>query len=181
MGEFDNQKILGAIEALLFVHGDLLDIKRIAKITNTNEELIKNVLIRLEEEYNKVERGLKLIISGDKVQLVTKPEFFNLVENFVKEEFDENLTPAALETLSLIAFLGPISRSKIDYYRGVNSSYSIRNLLMRGLIEKIQDSQNQHIILYKVSFDLLKHLGISKIEDLPDYQKYQSLITEVQT
>lgn len=181
MEDLDNKensrKILGAVEALLFVYGDPLDIKRISKTISASEKEVKNALAELEGEYAKEERGLRLIISGDKVQLVTKMEFSGLLESFVKEEFDENLTPAALETLSLIAFLGPISRPKVDYYRGVNSSYSIRNLLMRGLIEKTSDS-GQHLVMYQTSFDLLKHLGISKPEDLPDYQKYRELITD---
>lgn len=179
MFEQDNRKILGAIEALLFVNGDPLEVKRMAKIIGVSEDEIKAAIKSLEVDYSRAEKGLKLIINGDRIQLVTKPEFANLLEGFIKEEFDENLTPAALETLSLIAFLGPISRPKIDYFRGVNSSYTVRNLLMRGLVERFQDSKNQHIILYRTSFDLLKHLGISKIEELPDYQKYQSLIAEV--
>ncbi|PIR44178.1 SMC-Scp complex subunit ScpB [Candidatus Wolfebacteria bacterium CG10_big_fil_rev_8_21_14_0_10_31_9] len=178
MGDFDNRKLLGAIEAIFFVYGEPLDIKRISKIVNTSEDKVKGALAELEVKYSMEERGLKLIVNGDKFQLATKAEFSELLESFVKEEFDENLTPAALETLSLIAFLGPISRPRIDYFRGVNSSYSVRNLLTRGLIEKSSDLQNQHNILYRTSLDLLKYLGISKIEDLPDYQKYQALITE---
>ena len=176
--ELSDQRILGAIEALLFVYGEPLEVKKIAKLIGIEESRVKEALTVLDEGFNREESGLRLIFSGDKVQLATKPYFSDLLENFVKEDFDENLTPAALETLSIISFLGPISRPKVDYYRGVNSTYTIRNLLMRGLVEKYSDSNNPNTILYRVSFDLLKHLGVSKTEDLPDYQKYQSLISE---
>jgi len=79
----------------------------------------------------------------------------------------------------LIAYLGPISRAQIDYFRGVNSSFILRNLLMRGLIERVSESADRSYS-YQISFDLLKHLGISKIEDLPDYLKYRELSSNYQ-
>ena len=97
------------------------------------------------------------------------------------EDIKEKLTPAALDTLSLISYLGPISRVRIDHLRGVNSSYSVRNLLMRGLIEKTTDAQQPHIAAYRASFDLLKFLGIGSIEDLPDYQKYKTITAEAES
>jgi segregation and condensation protein B len=76
-----------------------------------------------------------------------------------------------METLSTILYYGPISRRDIDYIRGVNSTFIIRNLLVRGLIEKAENDKDQRIFMYKPTFDLLAFLGITKIEDLPDYTK----------
>lgn len=173
--------LTAALEALLFVHGDPLEVKKIASVLQADMHDIEGAIATLAGHLEQEGRGLMLVRQETRVQLATKPAFSSLVEHLVKDEFEEKLTPAALETLSLIAYLGPISRSRVDYLRGVNSSYSIRNLLMRGLVEKTSDPQNPHIAAYRVSFDLLKHLGISSIEDLPDYEKFKSVTDESET
>jgi len=181
-------KISAAIEAILFVYGEPMEIKKIAKIlkqrgltrmstqkdadNKINESIIKEALEQLNQKYQNEDRGLYLVFSDDRVQLATKPEFAPLLEDFIKEEFKENLTPASLETLSLIAYLGPLSRTQIDYYRGVNSNFILRSLLIRGLIERFPDPKKPNTYLYQLSFDLLRYLGISKMEDLPEYEKY---------
>ncbi len=173
--EIKDNNIAAAAEALLFAHGEPLEIKKIAKLINIEEEKVKIALKELEEKLKSDDRGLRLIFLGEKAQLATKPEFSVFLENFIKEEFKEDLTPATLETLSLIAYFGPISRAKIDYFRGVNSSFILRNLLIRGLVERASDSEGERGYLYQLSLDCLKHLGISKIEDLPEYQKFKKI------
>lgn len=174
----NNTNKTSAIEAVLFIHGDPIEKKKLAKILDTSENEIKIHLDALADNFKSEERGLSLVFYDEKVQLVAKPEHSSIIESLVKSEFDEVLTSAALETLSLIAYLGPISRSKIDYLRGVNSSYTVRNLMMRGLVERSSDPNRANIFLYKISFDLLKYLGINSINDLPGYQKYRDLVTE---
>lgn len=165
----------GVLEAILFINGEPMEIKKLAKLLNCNENEVKLSLNKLAESLKENYRGLNLIFQEDRVQLTTKPEFASMIETLIKGEFEENLTNAALETLSLIAYFGPISRAKIDYLRGVNSSYSVRNLMLRGLVERSSDPNKGNVFLYKPSFDLLKYLGLSNISELPDYQKYQNL------
>ena len=174
--ERTNNNFLAAIEAILFVYGEQMEIKRIAKLLTQDKAVIKELLKELEQQYLAESRGLKLIFSDDKVQLVTKSELASLLENFIKEEFKENLSPASLETLSIIVYLGPLSRAEIDYYRGVNSSFILRSLLIRGLIERYSDPKRANVYLYVSSFDLLKYLGVSKKEDLPDYGKFKEMM-----
>ncbi len=164
--------LTASLEALLFAYGEQLSVKKIAKILNANEEEIKSAIKDFEDKLKEENRGLRLIFQNETIQLATKPEFSRFLEDFIKEEFKENLTPAALETLSLTAYLGPISRAKIDYFRGVNSSFILRGLLMRGLIERVDSKSRGY--LYQSSFDLLKHLGLSKPEELPNYEKYKN-------
>lgn len=173
-----SHSLVAALEALLFAHGDPLEVKKIALLLEAGEQDVHDAVATLAGHLAHADRGLMLVCQESRVQLVTKPTFSSLVEHLVKDEFEEKLTPAALETLSLIAYLGPISRARVDYLRGVNSSYSVRNLLMRGLVERISDPQTPHVTAYRASFDLLKHLGVSSIEDLPDYKKYKSLSAE---
>ena len=172
----NNQKILASLEAILFAHGEPLTIDKITKLLNIEKEEVGKELESLRKELESENRGLRLIFNDNKVQLATKPEFSYLLEEFIKEEFKESLPPATLETISLIAYFGPISRAKIDYFRGVNSSFTLRSLLMRGLIERLEDQKEKGGgYLYQLSFDSLKHLGISKIEELPEFEKFKEL------
>lgn len=169
------RNLSAAVEALLFVYGEPMKIKRIANILKVEENAVEEALKELESGYLAENRGLKLIFNSRQVQLATKPDFAGILENFIKEEFKENLTPASLETLSLIAYLGPISRVQIDCHRGVNSSFILRNLLIRGLIERFPNPQKNAVYLYQPSFDLLKYLGLSKTEELPEYDKFKNM------
>lgn len=176
MDQGDINKISGAIEALLFVYGEPMEIRKIAQVLELEPEFLKPALDNLDQELKNDGRGLYLVLSESKVQLATKPDFAPFAEKLVKEEYEENLTPAALETLSLVAYLGPVPRAQIDYFRGVNSSYTLRNLMMRGMIEKSSDSKHVNVPHYQASFDLLKHLGVSRIEELPDYEKFKEIM-----
>ena len=115
-------------------------------------------------------RGLTLLQHDGKIALGTAKEAHGLIEKITKEELTRDLGKAGLETLSIVLYKGPVSRREIDYIRGVNSSFILRNLLMRGLIDRADDKGGRGYS-YKPSLDLLMHLGISHIEDLPDYQK----------
>jgi segregation and condensation protein B len=189
----DCNKLEGAIEAILFLYGEPLEVSKIIKILEQDQSIKKilqdfdllNVLTMRQflEQLNKKyinSGGLKLIFSDTSVQLVTKPEFVTILEDFVKEEFKENLTPAALETIALIAYLGPLSRSEIDYYRGVNSAFTLRSLLLRGLVDRFSAPGRDNVFLYKVSFDCLKYLGISRVDELPEYEKFRALIEKTE-
>ena len=94
------QKISGSIEAVLFAYGEPIAIDKIAKLLNIETEEIKTALESLQKELESENRGLRLIFSDSKVQMATKPEFSHLLQEFIKEEFKESLTPAALETIS---------------------------------------------------------------------------------
>lgn len=174
-----NLKLVSKLEALLFIYGEPLEVKKLAKILDLKEPEIKDGLVLLEEELKRAERGLTLVQDKNKTQLVTKPEFAKLLEDVTKQEFTEALTPAALETLSIIAYAGPITRADIEYIRGVNSSFTLRALLMRGLVERETDPKRANAYLYRASFDLLRHLGLSKNSDLPEYGKYKSLVGQL--
>ncbi len=168
--------VLAKIEAVLFAYGEPISTERLAKILNITKEELDAALLNLTNELNRHERGISLIKNNNKIQLVTKPELTKLLEDIVKQEFTEDLTPASLETISIIAYSGPISRADIEYIRGVNSSFTIRNLLLRGLIERSVDPKRANAYIYSVSFDLIKRLGLSGITDLPDYEKYRQMV-----
>ncbi len=167
---------IGALEAILFVYGEPLAIRELSHFLKLSETACQELINFYKEELQNNNRGLMIVEENKKVQLVTKVEFKNLIEEIKKEEFKETLTPAALEVLAIIAYLGPISRSFIDQIRGVNSSFILRNLLIRGLVERKIDSEKSNVYLYNISHDFLKHLGLSKKEDLPNFGLYKDLL-----
>ena len=103
------------------------------------------------------------------VTLGTAPEMTSLIEDLRKEELNKELSKAALETLSIILYKNGANRSVIDYIRGVNSSFTLRALSVRGLIEKITDPKDSRRYIYRPSFELLSYMGVKSVEELPDY------------
>ncbi|SRR3989339_687698 len=169
----DNQ-----IEAVLFWKGEPQSIKKLAENLGKKEE---EILASLEVLKEKIKgRGVELIykpallseVGGDdEVMLGTASKLSHIIERLTKEELVRDLGKAGLETISIIAYKGPISRVEIDYIRGVQSNFILRNLQIRGLVEKITNEKDHRSFLYRPTFELLQFLGVSKIEDLPEYEK----------
>lgn len=159
------------IESLLFLSGEPLKIAKIAKICESSKAEIENAIMLLRGECAAAKRGIILIRKEDEVQLSTNPENFSFVDQLVKSEMQENLSKAALEALSIVAYKGPITRAEIESIRGVNCSFTLRSLMMRGLLERIENPKDGRGYLYKISFEFMKKLGIESLDKLPDYQK----------
>lgn len=174
----NKNSLIAALEALLFVYGEPIEYKRLADILEINESDLSSLVERLAAGYESGSRGLSLVRHGTKIQLVTKPSLARFMSRLVEGEFQEDLTPAATETLSLILYGGPLSRAQIEYVRGVNSSFILRSLLLRGLIERSPDPRRQNVYLYAASFNILKKLGLDSVDKLPDYNKYRSAVEQ---
>ncbi|TSC89056.1 MAG: segregation and condensation protein B [Parcubacteria group bacterium Gr01-1014_3] len=174
-----NKQLSAKIEALLFIYGEAMTYKKMAETLDCSEVELKSAIQELEESIKSDQRGLILVSDKDKVQLTTKPDFAGLFEQLIKEEMSENLTPSALETLSIVTYAGPISRAEVDYIRGVNSSFTLRNLSIRGLVERLIDPHRANAYIYSPSMEFLKLLGISKKEDLPEHEKFSQLVKKL--
>ncbi len=161
-------KLESQIEALLFWKAEPVSIKKLASLLNKKEEEIRAGILSLSESIK--DRGISLIQTDDEVTLSTAKEASELIESLTKEELTKDLGKAGLETLSIILYQGPLSRAEIDYVRGVNSQFILRNLLVRGLIERIDNPKDQRSFLYKPTLELLAFLGVSRVEDIPDFE-----------
>lgn len=166
---------LSVLESILFVVGKPLGIERLAKTLAISEDDVLDLAKQLAERYKSLNTGLRLLIASKEVQMVTAPENAEVVGKFIKDEFDENLTGAALETLAIIAYRGLVSRAEIDQIRGVNSTYILRSLFIRGLIERTENPKRKSSYLYQTSLEFLKHIGLEKNDELPDYQKFKEI------
>jgi len=166
------------IESILFVSAKPLTVQQIFNFLKKNvdillvgslsENKIREILVDIENKLNVANSGTRIVKSEDTYQMVSNPENGELIKNFLKAEVSGELTPASLETLTVIAYRGPIRKLELEELRGVNCSVILRNLLMRGLVEE----QQEH---YQVTVDFLKNLGLSSAKDLPDYEKLNKI------
>lgn len=162
------------IEALLFYKGEPVTVAFLVKSLGATEEEIAQGLAKLKEELSG--RGIVLMQNGEEYTLSTTPEMGPLIEALLKEELSKELGKAGLETLATVLYRGPISRSEINYLRGVNSNYILRNLLIRGLIEKVD--QGGRSTVYQPTFELLSYMGVSRVQDLPGYEETTKSVEE---
>jgi segregation and condensation protein B len=158
------------VEALLFAHHVPVSIRKLAKLTELSEEIVQSTVTALQAEYRDRSGGIVIVLQDGNVQMTTAPETAEQVAAFLKTEQTGELTRPALETLTIIAYRGPVSKSEIELIRGVNCSLILRNLMIRGLVEEAGETETGSPI-YQVTIDFLKFLGITDIAQLPDYQE----------
>lgn len=155
------------IEAVLLFKNEPVSVAELAKWLGEKPEAVKEALSSLSQSYK--ERGIVLVTDGEYSSLGTHPDATALIEKLQKEELSRELGRAGLETLAIVLYKGPISRREIDHIRGVNSSFILRSLLIRGLIERVEGTERSYT--YKATLKLLQYLGISKQEDLPEFER----------
>lgn len=165
--------IASIIESLILVSGKPLAIDELAKFLEVEAEDIKQAITILEEKYNREDSGLHLAVNNKKIQFISNPKNADYLYSYFQEELSSELTRPALETLTIIAYRQPISKEELEQIRGVNCSLIIRNLLIRGLIE-VEENKENLAPVYNVTMDFLRHLGISSVEELPDFAKLNS-------
>lgn len=159
------------IEAVLFYKATPMKKSALCKLFQCDETALANALVALAK---RLETGAtRLVQVNDDVELVTAPEFDTLIDSIRKDEMRRDIGKAGAETLAIILYRGPMTRADIDRVRGVNSSFILRNLMVRGLVEK---DANTKQILYKATPELLAHLGITQITDLPDFEQIMNAL-----
>ena len=158
------------IESLLFIAGKPLTAKKIGELLNVQESEIAAALKELQAQYKETHRGVQLFSTGKQWQMGTFGENAAVVAQYVKEEFSGELTRPQLETLTVIAYRGPISKVELEIIRGISCGLILRNLLIRGLVDEEYDAKRKET-KYRISLEFVRHLGISSVEELPDYEK----------
>ena len=155
------------IEAVLFY---LAEPAEVGFLSKTLEASKKEVIEAVDELKTVLQsRGIRVVVNNDEISLVTAPELSGLVEKIIKEERERDLGRAGIETLSIIAYKGPVSKKEIEYIRGVNSQYALRNLLLRGLVDKKNSSGDSRVVVYNITSETLRYLGLGSISELPEY------------
>ena len=170
----DNRKIKGIIESILFAAGREVKIAELMSSLELGSEDIINAVENLKLDYEKEDRGLSIINVNDAYQLCTKKENYEYIYPIFDKRSKPNLSNAALETLSIIAYNPRITRAEIESIRGVNSDGTIYKLLDYNLIEDAGklDAPGRPTT-YKTTNEFLKMFGISNLEELPDLPRYK--------
>jgi len=161
-----------AIESILFVATKPLTVKRLCELTGATSELVEASLHELDQRHQG-ESGLRLLRHQQTVQFVTNPSASAMVTAYLKEEQAGELTRPALETLTIIAYRGPISKVQLDTIRGVNCALILRNLMIKGLVEA-KAAKDRMQTSYQVTTDFLRFLGLTNIDQLPEYAQLHS-------
>ena len=164
------------IEAILYYKNEPVSVKKLGSITGRDQSEVREALDRLRERL--LQSGLALISKDDEVMLGTAPDLSPVIEKIAKDDLTTDLGKASLDTLTIILYYGPVSKAQIDNIRGVNSSSILRNLLIRGLVERATNENDQRSYLYKPTFDLLSYLGIKGLKELPEYQELRQAIDQ---
>ncbi len=162
------------IESFLFWKGEPQTEWEIAVAMRVDPAEIPGALAKLEESLKG--HGVTLVRHGNKVMLGTNPEMSHFFEELQKEELSKELSKAALETLSIILYKDSVTRSEINFIRGVNSGYILRNLEIRGLVEKANQKNDARTYVYKPTLELLSYLGVSKVSDLPQFETIRNTL-----
>jgi segregation and condensation protein B len=154
-----------ALEALLFVAERPLSRREIAAMAGTDRTTVDERLGDLEVSLR--DRGVRLLVDGDRVELATAPEGGALVARYVGADA-VRLSPASLETMAIVAYRQPVTRAAIDRIRGVDSDYTVRTLLHRRLIVELgRSTAPGRPFLYGTGFDFLERFGLTSLEELP--------------
>ncbi|MFA5061800.1 MAG: SMC-Scp complex subunit ScpB [Patescibacteria group bacterium] len=162
--------ILSKLESILFVASKPLALKKIAAVLGANESEVSSAIDQLRLKYNNQNSGIIIMQNGQEVQMMASPDNREVAENFMKSEVSGELTRPQLETLTVISYCGPITKPELEQIRGVNCGLILRNLMLRGLIKEADSGLNL-LPTYEATMDYLKHLGITSLTELPDYDK----------
>lgn len=164
----DKAALKAALEAILFSMGDSIDAESIAQALEVEEEQIRTVLNEMEQEYEDLSHGIRIIRLEGRYQLATKKEQYPALISLVRQPRKINLSDVVMETLSIIAYKQPVTRSQIEKIRGVSCDHAINRLLEYGLIcEAGRLDAPGRPILFGTTEEFLRHFGTDSIDDLP--------------
>jgi segregation and condensation protein B len=158
------------IESLLFLEPKPLSFGQLAKACKAKQDEVEQAAATLQEQYAQRGGGVQLVVDDSRVQLTTADVNTEFVADYLKQDATAELTRPSLETLTIIAYRGPVPKSELELIRGVNCSLILRNLMIRGLIEQTGETEAGSP-LFSVTTDFLRHVGVSSASELPEYEE----------
>lgn len=162
------------IESILFITGDPVNIKVLIEAIELDNKEGKKFIKKYVEYYNNQDTGLKIIQIRDSYQLTTRPENFKYISKVYEKVERVKITPALIETLSIIAYKQPITKNDIQSIRGVKSDNIINRLIEYNLVEeKGRLDQIGRPIIFGTTDKFLRYFGFSTLEDLPDIKEVE--------
>ena len=164
------------IEAILFALGEPVTTHELIGLTKETPEAVAAAIQELREALK--DRGIVLVESNEGYTFGTHPEAASILDGIRKDELGKELSKASLETLAIIMYQNGATRSDIDFIRGVNSTFILRNLVMRGLIERTEHPDDSRKTLFVPTLDVLTFMGVSSTEALPEFESIHHMLVE---
>ena len=164
----DEGTLQGMIESILFIAGEAVETKDLAKALQIGTETLEKELNRISDEYDYHQRGFMIKRFGSKVQLGTRPIYADAVVRLLQPIQKQSLSQAAMETLAVVAYKQPVTRAEVEQVRGVKCDYSLQSLMFKGLIREVgrKDTIGRPI-LFGTTDEFLSHFGLRSLDDLP--------------
>jgi len=165
------------IESLLFISNKPLSRRRLAELTGASEDEVEAAVAKIRGRWQERDSGIIFVEQGHTFELATKAENAAIIAAFLKEELTGEMTRPQVETLTIIAYRGPISKTELEHIRGVNCSLILRNLMIRGLVQEVEAGKEGNEVAasflkrYQVTHEFIRSLGLSRIEELPEYEQ----------
>lgn len=164
----DEANIQGRIEAILFVAGEAVPVRQLAKALQLDVPVVRHVLEQMRDDYDFHQRGFVIKEFGEKVQLATRPLYAEDVVRMLQPVQQQSLSQSAMETLAVVAYKQPVTRAEIEQIRGVKCDYSLQSLANKGLIQEVGRKETiGRPILFGTTDEFLNHFGIRNLEELP--------------
>lgn len=159
------------IEAVLFALGRDITFNELSQTLKVDLQDVQAAIEKLKEKYNK-ENSIVLYEDKDSIQLVTNKKYYEYISLFVENTKRQNLSPSAMETLTIIAYNSKITKAEIEKIRGVNSDYAVGRLLECGLIEEVARlNLPGRPAVYSVTKEFIKNCNIKDVSELPNYEE----------
>jgi len=174
----NNGELALQVEALLFALGRPLSRKELVGMLGVEADELDSAIATLVESLK--DRGIVCVDDGKEVELRVSGKAASRIEEIRKEEFSREIGRAGAETLAAILYRGPLTRSEIDFIRGVNSSQTVRTLLMRGFIRKVPNPRDERSFLYEATTELLSEIGAQHQDELPEYASVRQKLNDLE-
>ncbi|RHP32786.1 SMC-Scp complex subunit ScpB [Lachnotalea sp. AF33-28] len=163
------QKIEAAIEAILFTMGQSVEVKTIAKAVEQDAETTKRIIHNMMDKYESEDRGIRIVELEDRFQMCTKVQYYEQLIRVASEPKKQVLSEVVLETLAIIAYKQPITKSEIEKIRGVSSDHAVNKLVEYNLVcEAGRLNAPGRPILFATTEDFLRKFGVGSLEELPE-------------
>lgn len=177
----EEKRIYGIIEAILFAKGEPVSLKDISNVIGKKENETKKIIEKIIKNYEEEEKGIKIIKVDNSYQMCTNPQYFTYVKNLYNVPQKKNISQTLLETLAIVAYKQPITKSQIEYIRGVSCEHAINSLIKYELIEEKGrlDTIGKPIIFGTTDY-FLKYFGFTSLDNMPKVENEEDIKKQVQ-
>lgn len=175
-------EIKSILEAILFAANEPISIKQFSQVLgDVSTHDIREQLIALEDDYQAANRSFQLIEIANGFQVCSRPEYRDWIEKFYTRQVRVRLSPPALETLAIVAYKQPVTRTEVEEIRGVNSDSVVNSLIQKGLIRIAGRKPGQgRSLLFATTDRFLEQFGLKNLSELPSIEEIEEILYEVQ-